>query len=80
MVITTSGEARHQPVLARRVFAVAVGGKALGEIEAGRAAGDDIEERGRDDAADDLRDDIGQDLLVGKRPPAARPTVTAGLR
>ena len=74
-------QAGEQAVLARRVLAVAVGGEALGEIEAGRAAGDGIEDRRGDDGADDLRDDVGHDVLAsGSARPPQRPTVTAGLR
>ena len=43
-VITTSAtSAGRQRVAARRMLAVAVGGEAAGEIEAGLAAGDDVE-------------------------------------
>ena len=75
IVMTTSvTRPDEQAVLAGRVLAVAVGGEALGEIEAGSPAGDHVEHGGGDDGADHLRDDVGQDLRGGKRPPAARPT------
>lgn len=56
-------ETGEHAVVARRVRAVAVGGKTLGEIEPGRANGDRIEDGGSDDGADDLGHDVGQDVL-----------------
>ena len=52
---------------------IAVGGEALADIEAGRTAGDHIEQPGRDDRADDLRDDVGQHLAAGETPACGEP-------
>ena len=41
--------------------------------EAGRAAGDEVEHRGPDDRANDLRHDVGKDL-AGREAPAGRKT------
>ncbi len=59
-------EAGDQAVLAGRVRAVAVGGKALGEIEPRGTDRDGVEGCGGDDGADDLRDGVGQDVLPGE--------------
>ena len=65
--------------MAGRMVAVAVGRKTAGEIETRMTLGDRVQEQRRD-GADQLRDDIGNDLPAGKRPPAVKPTVMAGLR
>src|SRR5260370_29834421 len=62
-------EARDQAVLARRMRLIAVGRKTLGNVEAGSAAANDINQRGRGNGADHLRDDIGGDL-PGRKAPA----------
>ena len=81
MVITTSiRKPAKQPVMAGRMVAIAVRGESLGDLETGRAAGDEVEDAGADNRADDLRDDVGDDSFAGKRPPAVNPIVTAGLR
>ena len=73
MVMTTSvSEAGEEAVLAGRMLAVAVRREALGEVEAGRAAGDEIQHAGADDRADHLRDDVGDDVLRRKAPAGAK--------
>ena len=62
-------EANHHVVLPGRMRVIAVGCKALRQIEAGRAARDHIEQRCGNDRADHLRDDIRNDLL--RRKPSA---------
>ena len=41
------------------MLSVSVGGEAAGQIESGRAAGDDVEHTGGRDAAENLRYDVG---------------------
>ena len=50
------------------------------DLESRLAARDQVENAGSDDRADHLRDDIRQEQLSGKRPPAHRPIDTAGLK
>jgi len=55
------------------MLAVAVGGKALGGIEARCAAGDPIQHRGGDDGADHLGNDVGDHLGVREAPAGGKP-------
>ena len=72
---------RAEAVLARRVLAEAVRREAALQVEAGLAAGDQVEHAGRDDGAEHLRHDVRAAVATaGKRPPAQRPTETAGLK
>ena len=66
-------EACDQAVLAGRMRIIAVRRKTLGDVEAGSAAGDRIEQRGGDDRADDLRDHVGQDLAGRETPARGKP-------
>src|SRR5215210_4382911 len=61
-------QAREQAILARRVLAVAVGGKALREIKLGRPACDGVEDGGGYHRADDLGHDVGRDILGWETP------------
>ena len=70
----------QQRILSGRVLAVAVGGEAAGQAEVRLSTGNQIENARADDRADDLGDDVAQELVRGKRPPAHRPTDTAGLK
>ena len=77
---------RGQRVATGRVFTVAVGGKSVGQVKAGRTAGDDVEHASGRNAAEDLRDDVGRELAGGEasgRPEAdgdSRVDVTPGDR
>ena len=74
IVITTSiDQRRGQAVFAGRMVAVAIGGKAAGEIETRLAAGDHIQHAAPHDGADHLRDDVGNDLLGGKAAAGGKP-------
>jgi hypothetical protein len=62
------------------MLAIAVGGETGRKLKTWSAAGIGQEQPGPDDRAGDLGDDVGPMSLAENRPPAARPTVTAGLR
>ena len=64
---------RQQGVPAGRMGAVAVGREAGGHVKAGLAAGDQVQHAAGHHAAQDLCDDVGQQLLLagnGRRPRA----------
>lgn len=73
-------QARHQGVPAGRMFGVAVGGETRAQVEAGFAAGDDIQDGGTGDSASYLGDDVVRQFLAGKRRPAVSPIEMAGFR
>ena len=60
-----SHEVRHHRVAAGRMLAIVV------RDEAGLAAGDEVEQAGADEAADDLGDDVGKEFLALE--PSAEP-------
>jgi hypothetical protein len=62
------------------MLSIAIRGKPSGDGEARLAAGDDIEDSRFYDAADGLRDDMGNDLVRWETASRRQPTVTAGLR
>ena len=72
-------EAGAQAVLAGAEVAVAVRGEARWD-PARLARGDPVEHSRGNDGADHLRDDVGHHVGGTHRPPAHRPTVTAGLK
>ena len=70
-------QAGDQRVAARRVLAVAVGGEAGGEVEAGLAAGDHVAARPRATiAAETCATMYGEQSFAGKRLPSHKPDAT----
>ncbi|MCY1244194.1 hypothetical protein D9M72_572530 [compost metagenome] len=55
------------------MLAIAIGGQATGEVEPGLAAGNEVQQCRRQNAADHLRDDVGRQLLGWKTPAGCQP-------
>jgi hypothetical protein len=60
---------RDERVAAGRMLAVPVGSEARGDIEAGLAAGDEVQHAAGCHGADDLRHDVGHELAGGEPAP-----------
>ena len=80
VITTLANQPASKAVLARRMLAVAVRRESASETEVRLAARDQIEHRGAGDSAHDLRDRRSPAAATGKRPPAHKPTETAGLK